>query len=115
MMMVANSGVASVSTPSIAAIGIVKQVVLIGIAMSLSMSTGGTAMISRHWGASEEENIPNIIIMLDLIFQALSLSIFGSMRGTGDTRAPMVINVLVDLLNVDGNYILIFGKLGLPV
>lgn len=54
------------------------------------------------------------IVILGFIFQALNLSIFASMRGTGDTRTPMIINIFVNLLNVFGNYVLIFGKLGLP-
>ena len=54
------------------------------------------------------------IVILGFIFQSLNLSIFASMRGAGDTRTPMIINLLVNLLNVFGNYILIFGKLGLP-
>lgn len=54
------------------------------------------------------------ILMLGFIFQSLNLAIFASMRGAGDTRTPMMINVGVNLLNVVGNYILIFGKLGLP-
>lgn len=54
------------------------------------------------------------VVTLGFIFQALNLGIFASIRGAGDTRTPMVINVLVNLLNVFGNYILIFGKLGLP-
>ena len=160
MMMVGNSGLPSITTPSIAATGITNQVMFIGIAMAQAMSAGGTAMISRYSGANEEEKIPNVvkhlivlmliiliipfvtinqliperimsfigaeketisiglkyfrIIIMGFIFQSLNLSIFASMRGTGDTRTPMIINILVNLLNVFGNYILIFGKLGLP-
>lgn len=55
------------------------------------------------------------IVIIGFIFQSLNLSIFASMRGAGDTKTPMIINVCVNLLNVFGNYILIFGKLGLPV
>lgn len=54
------------------------------------------------------------IVIIGFIFQSLNLSIFASMRGTGDTRTPMIINICLNLLNVIGNYILIFGKLGLP-
>lgn len=54
------------------------------------------------------------IVILGFSFQALNLSIFASMRGAGDTRTPMIINIFINLLNVFGNYILIFGKLGLP-
>ncbi len=160
MMMVGNSGVPSITTPSIAATGITNQVIWIGIAMAQAMSAGGTAMISRYIGANEEEKIPNVvkhlivlmiiilivpfvtfsqlipvkimsfigaeqdtiniglnyfkIITFGFIFQALNLAIFASMRGAGDTRTPMLINIFVNLLNVGGNYILIFGKLGFP-
>lgn len=160
MMMVGNSGLPSITTPSIAATGITNQVMFIGIAMAQAMSAGGTAMISRYIGANEEEKIPNVvkhlivlmililiipfvaisqlmpvkimefigaeqdtiniglnyfkIVTLGFIFQSLNLSIFASMRGTGDTRTPMIINLSVNFLNVIGNYILIFGKLGFP-
>lgn len=160
MMMVGNSGAASVTTPSIAAIGITNQVMFIGIAMAQAMGAGGTAMISRYCGAGEEEKIPAVVkhllvlvtfvliipfiainlsipekmmgligaapdtiavgkdyfrvVITGFIFQSLNLSIFASMRGAGDTRTPMTINVLVNLLNVLGNWILIFGKFGMP-
>lgn len=160
MMMVGNSGLPSVTTPSIAATGITNQVIFIGIAMAQAMSAGGTAMISRYVGANEEHKVPNIvkhliflmililiipfvlvnelipvkimsfigaapdtisvglnyfkIIIIGFIFQSLNLAIFASMRGTGDTKTPMRINVGINLLNVAGNYILIFGKFGLP-
>lgn len=160
MMMVGNSGPVSVTTPSIAAVGITNQVILIGIALASALSTGGTAMISRYYGAREPEKIPNVvkhmallmvfvviipILGLNLIFtdnvmqfigakpeviaigknyfriviigfgfQALNLSIFAAMRGAGDTKTPMKINMYLSGLNVIGNYILIFGKLGLP-
>ncbi len=160
MMMVGNSGAPSITTPSIAATGITNQVMLIGIAMAQAMSTGGTAMISRYYGAGEPGKIPNVVkhvifLMVGILiipfllinqiysrelmtfigaeketiaiglnyfkivtfgfsFQAINLAIFASMRGVGDTKTPMVLNVAVNLLNVFGNYILIFGKLGLP-
>ncbi len=159
MMMVGNSGPSHISTPSIAATGITNQVMLIGIAMAQAMAAGGTAMISRYYGARQEDKIPDVVkhiilVMLVLIivpfliisqffseklmvfigaeadtiniglryfkivtlgfsFQALNLAIFASMRGAGDTRTPMLINIVVNLLNVFGNYILIFGKFGL--
>ncbi len=160
MMMVGNSGIPSIATPSIAATGITNQVMLIGIAMAQAMSVGGTAMISRYVGANKEEKIPNVvkhllilmvgiliipfvalnqfipekimafigaeietiniginyfrIVIIGFIFQAMNLGIFASMRGAGDTKTPMRINIGVNLLNVFGNYILIFGKFGLP-
>lgn len=160
MMMVGNSGPSSITTPSIAAIGITNQMMFIGIAIVQAMSAGGTAMISRYCGAEEEERVPNVvkhlvvlmiflliipfvtinelipekimkfigaeqdtinigvnyfkIVILGFIFQSFNLSIFAAIRGTGDTKTPMIINIVVNLLNVVGNYILIFGKFGMP-
>ena len=160
MMMVGNSGLPSVSTPSIAATGITNQVMFIGIAMAQAMAVGATTMISRYIGARQENKIPNVvkhliflmiifliipfvffnllypknimsfigaeadtiniglnyfkIVIIGFSFQAINLAIFASMRGSGDTKTPMIINITVNLLNVFGNYILIFGKFGLP-
>lgn len=47
-------------------------------------------------------------------FTMLTLVIGSVMRGTGDTRTPLVIAVLVNAVNVVGNYLLIFGRLGFP-
>lgn len=54
------------------------------------------------------------IIVLGFVFQAFNFSIFASMRGSGDTQTPMRINVLVNLLNVVGNVVLIYGFFGFP-
>ena len=71
MMMVGNSGPSSITTPSIAAVGITNQVILIGIALAQAMSTGGTAMISRYYGAKEPEKIPQVVKHLQLLMIAI--------------------------------------------
>lgn len=38
----------------------------------------------------------------------------GALRGAGDTKTPMKVSVVMNLMNVILNYILIFGKLGFP-
>jgi len=38
----------------------------------------------------------------------------GALRGAGDTRTPMVINVSLNAIKVVCNYLLIFGNLGFP-
>mgnify|MGYP001313588839 CR=1 FL=1 len=53
-------------------------------------------------------------IIIGFIFQAFNFSIFASLRGAGDTKTPMRINVTVNLLNVVGNAVLIYGLLGFP-
>nr|WP_300004840.1 MATE family efflux transporter [Tissierella sp.] len=54
------------------------------------------------------------VIIMGFVFQAFNFSIFASLRGAGDTKTPMKINILVNLLNVFGNLILIYGLFGLP-
>jgi len=54
------------------------------------------------------------IIMLGFIFQALNFSLAACLRGAGDTRLPMKINLAVNFLNVIGNAVLIYGLFGFP-
>lgn len=54
------------------------------------------------------------VVIIGFIFQAFNLTVFASIRGTGDTKTPMKINLFVNMLNVIGNYTLIFGKFGFP-
>lgn len=54
------------------------------------------------------------VITLGFIFQAFNFSIFASLRGAGDTKTPMKINLIANFLNVFGNAILIYGLLGFP-
>lgn len=54
------------------------------------------------------------VIVVGFIFQAFNFSIFASLRGAGDTKTPMKINIVVNLLNVVGNAVLIYGLFGMP-
>lgn len=54
------------------------------------------------------------VILIGFIFQAFNFSMVASLRGAGDTKTPMRINVTTNLLNVFGNAILIYGLLGFP-
>lgn len=54
------------------------------------------------------------IIVLGFVFQAFNFSMFASLRGAGDTKTPMKINISVNLLNVIGNAVLIYGLFGFP-
>ena len=54
------------------------------------------------------------IIVLGFVFQAFNFSIFASLRGAGDTKTPMKINLIANLFNVIGNAILIYGLFGAP-
>lgn len=48
------------------------------------------------------------IISLGFIPNYLGVILFGALRGSGDTRTPMVITIAVNLINVVGNFLLIY-------
>ncbi|HCJ09832.1 MAG TPA: MATE family efflux transporter, partial [Clostridiales bacterium] len=52
--------------------------------------------------------VPGMVLMM--VFFVLS----AALRGAGDTRTPMWINVVINVLNVLLCFVLIFGHLGLP-
>lgn len=54
------------------------------------------------------------IVSSGLIFQVITMGVTASLRGAGETKIPMLYNVGSNLLNVFGNYALIYGKLGFP-
>jgi MATE family multidrug resistance protein len=71
--------------------------------------------ISGHGPAVfKEERIYFIILMLGSVSQSVSAAISGFFSGRGDTRTVMVTNVIGNTVNVVLDYLLIFGKFGLP-
>jgi len=54
------------------------------------------------------------LVMLSIPQSAILFVIGSALRGSGDTRTPLLIGVTVNVVNIVGNYVLIFGKLGLP-
>jgi MATE family multidrug resistance protein len=60
---------------------------------------GASYLGIRLWGG--------VFIVLYMCFSAF-------LRGIGDTRTPLKIVIFINVLNVAGDYVLIFGKLGFP-
>lgn len=54
------------------------------------------------------------VVMLSIPASAVLFVVGSALRGAGDTRTPLFIGVTVNIINVIGNYVLIFGKLGVP-
>lgn len=54
------------------------------------------------------------IICVSYLFQSFNFGVTGSLRGIGETKVPMNINIRVNFMNVIGNAILIYGLLGFP-
>lgn len=98
-----------------------KQMLLLVLVMGTMISILGY-LVSRPVVAfmgAEEDVLPLgttylQIISCGWIFTTISMGIGAVLRGTGDTITPLRYNVTANLLNVFGNYVLIFGKLGFP-
>ncbi|MBR5302965.1 MAG: MATE family efflux transporter [Clostridia bacterium] len=54
------------------------------------------------------------IVALGMLPLSMTFAITAGLRGVGQTRLPMKYNLIANMLNVVGNYVLIFGKFGLP-
>ena len=54
------------------------------------------------------------IVLFSYIFTAISLIYSFSLRSIGNTITPLIVNVIALLTNVFLNYVLIFGKFGVP-
>jgi putative MATE family efflux protein len=54
------------------------------------------------------------IVALGMPFNVLSMTMGAILRGSGDMKSPLVSDIVANLTNIVGNYILIFGKLGAP-
>ncbi len=54
------------------------------------------------------------IIVPGLFLLTLNITMSSALRGAGDTRSPMIANTIINLINIVGNYALIFGHFGMP-
>lgn len=54
------------------------------------------------------------VVGVGVFFGALAMNMTASLRGAGDTKSAMQINIIANLFNICGNYLLINGVLGFP-
>lgn len=147
------------SDNSVAAVGVVNQLVNLAVLVFQVISFGTTVLCSQYLGAGLRERMvqaTGVAILLNAVsgalisaglyfgstwmlgmmglrpelmsdgvsymrivgafafFQAISLAISASLRSADKVIYPMLVTVVVNLLNIAGNYILIFGKFGMP-
>ncbi|NLP45709.1 MAG: MATE family efflux transporter [Epulopiscium sp.] len=89
-------------------VGIPWSIITIRFAKSIMIFMGA------EWDALQY-GLPYFkIIMVGFIFQSISFALSAALRGVGETKAPMKVNITVNLFNVIGNAILIYGLFGLP-
>jgi putative MATE family efflux protein len=100
---------------------IVRQTLVVNIILGLITTILGiisAKYIVSFMGAREDTIVDATnyfrIIAGGLIFQGMTMGITASLRGAGETKIPMYYNVGSNLLNVFGNYVLIYGKFGFP-
>ena len=147
------------SDNSVAAVGVVNQLVNLAVLVFQVISFGTTVLCSQYLGAGLKERMvqaTGVAIALNVcsgllisaglyygshsllslmglrpelmgegmsymrivgafaFFQAVSLAISASLRSADKVIYPMMVTVVVNILNILGNYALIFGKLGMP-
>lgn len=101
---------------------VVKHIIILTQVMLvvpiLILGLGFTVPVMRFLGAHSDTIAIGSsyfrVIMLGFVLQAFNFSIVASLRGAGDTKTPMKINVVSNLLNVGGNAVLIYGLFGAP-
>jgi putative MATE family efflux protein len=54
------------------------------------------------------------VLMPGLFMLVINMVTSSALRGAGDTRYPMRVNIILNLANILGNYILIYGNFGAP-
>ncbi len=100
---------------------VTRQTLMVNIILGIFMSVIGIILagpIVVFMGA-EADTIKDAtayfqIVSGGLAFQAVTMGITAALRGAGETKLPMLYNIGSNLLNVFGNYVLIYGKLGFP-
>ncbi len=90
---------------------------LVGIpVMAFGFLFGDDAL--RIMGASEDViKLGYDYIRMYFLFYPINFmgfAAFSALRGAGDTKTPMKLSILMNVLNVVLNYLLIFGKFGFP-
>jgi len=104
-----------------------KMVQVVGVALVLNIVIGLLISALLHFGATMllslmglREQLMDLgvsymrIVGAFAFFQALSFTVSASLRSAGKAIYPMRVTVVVNILNIIGNYALIFGKFGMP-
>jgi putative MATE family efflux protein len=92
-------------------------VILLGLAISLVAGLA-SSFILEFMGAEPEVirvGTPYFrVVAFGFVFNAIAMGLASALRGAGDTRTPMTVNLAANAINITFNYILIWGKFGFP-
>ena len=147
------------SDASVAAVGMVNQIVMLCFLVFEVINLGTSVLVSQYIGARLNDRVEKVVgvsLLVNLViglaisamlyfgattilrlmglndlllgegrgymrivgafafFQALSLTASAALRASNRAIYPMVVVGIVNILNIAGNYILIFGRFGAP-
>lgn len=104
-----------------------RMVQATGVAIALNAVTGFVVSALLYFGCTwmlqtmglrpelMDEGVSYMrIVGAFAFFQAISLAISASLRSADKVIYPMMVTLVVNILNIIGNYTLIFGKFGMP-
>ena len=87
---------------TIFAVGIPMSALLFGLARLIPAWMGGAPEIL------DTAATYNRILALSMLFRSMTMVLAAIYRGYGDSKTPMKINVMVNLLNMIGNFLMIY-------
>lgn len=90
---------------------------VIGLLVSVALYSGGHAILSIMGLRPDlmADGLPYMKIVGAFAFlQAISMTLSASLRAADKAYYPMVVTLVVNVINLFGNYILIFGAFGMP-
>ena len=147
------------SDESVAAVGVVNQIVMLAFLVFEVINLGTSVICSQYLGAGLKGRIPSVVMVALLtnlllglavsgvlyfgdemilramglnevllpygtaymrivgafaFFQALSMTLSAALRADNLAMYPMAVTFIVNIVNIFGNYTLIFGKFGMP-
>jgi putative MATE family efflux protein len=82
--------------------------------VGLGLTNGTMSFLGAHQDTIDIGSGYFKVVTLGFIFQAFNFSVFAALRGAGDTKTPMKINLIANSLNVIVNAVLIYGLFGFP-
>ena len=104
-----------------------NMIQVVGVSLLLNLVFGLFVSAVLHYGATflltmmglRSELMEYGVNYMEIVgafafFQAISLTISASLRSANKAVYPMMVTVVVNVLNIIGNYSLIFGKFGMP-
>lgn len=93
------------------------MVILLGIAISLFAGAAASSILSFMGAEPEVVRVGTPyfkVVGYGFVFNVIAMGIASALRGAGDTRSPMVVNLAANGINIVLNYVLIWGKFGFP-